>query len=73
MTPERPRTLIGPLVATVLYASLLVFALLTLRGKPLLLAVIIVLGLAVKSYLHYWREKSASNLDEKTSTRQTEI
>ncbi len=59
MTPERSRTLIGPLAATLLYASLLGFAFLTLRGKPLLLALIIVLGLAVKSYLHYWREKNS--------------
>jgi len=58
MTPERPRTLIGPLAAVLLYALLLGFAVLTLRGKPLLLAFIIVLGLALKSFLHYWREKN---------------
>jgi hypothetical protein len=39
----------------VLYALLMLAAVLTLKGTALALAVIIVLGLAVKSYVHHLR------------------
>ena len=55
MNPDKPRTLIGPLVAAILYALLIVFAVATLKGKALTLAVIIVLGLAAKSLLDHFR------------------
>ena len=52
------KTLIGWRTATILYALLVIASLLTLKGKALGLALIIVGGLAAKSVLHYWREKS---------------
>jgi len=52
-----PRTAIGVRTATILYLLLAIAAGVTLKGKPLLLALIIVFGLAAKSYLHYWRQK----------------
>jgi hypothetical protein len=55
--PDRPRTLIGVKAATVLYTLLGAAAFVTLHGKALILALIIVIGLATKSYLHYWSEK----------------
>ncbi len=55
--PAKPNTLIGAKTAVVLYALLAIAAFVTLKGKPLYLALIIVLGLAAKSYLHYWKEK----------------
>ncbi|MDQ2842922.1 MAG: hypothetical protein M3Y72_18165 [Acidobacteriota bacterium] len=60
LPPEPPetRTAIGWKAATILYLLLLAAAGLTLKGKPLLLALIIVGGLAAKSYLHYFRAKT---------------
>ena len=55
MSPEKPRSLIGPLVAAILFALLIVFAVVTLKGKALTFAVIIVLGLAAKSLLDHFR------------------
>ena len=55
--PEQPRTLIGVKTATILYVLLGTAALATLHGKALIVALIIVVGLAAKSYLHYWSEK----------------
>jgi hypothetical protein len=58
MTEREPaKTAIRGRTAVVLYAVLIVIALATLRGKPLALALIIVLGLAVKSYLDSVRRK----------------
>jgi len=54
---ERPKTVIGWRTATVLYALLIVAAVVTLTGKMLALGLIIVGGVAVKSYLGYWRER----------------
>ena len=56
--PEPSRTLIGVRTATVLYLLLVVFACVTLKGNALALALIIIGGLAVKSLLHYFRERS---------------
>ena len=56
---ERRRTLIGLRTATVFYLVLAAVAFATLKGKPLALALIIVGGVAAKSYLHYWKEKGA--------------
>jgi hypothetical protein len=55
---DHPKTMIGVKTATALYVLLLVASFITLKGKALGLALIIVLGLAFKSYLHYWKEKS---------------
>jgi len=44
-------------VAAVLYAVLMAISIATLHGKALAFALIIVLGLAVKSYLDYLRRR----------------
>ena len=51
------KTLIGPKTAALLYAALVAGACLTLKGKVLALALIIVLGLAAKSYVEYLRRR----------------
>ena len=58
MNPSEPsRTVIGIRTAMVLYALLLVAAFATLKGTALYIAVIIVLGIAVKTYLHHLRNR----------------
>ena len=52
------RTVIGPWTAFVLYGLLVGAALWTLKGKPLILALIIVGALAAKSVVHWLREKA---------------
>jgi hypothetical protein len=54
---EPPRTLIGARTAFLLYALLLALAWGTLKGKFLGLAVIIVLALAVKTYVDHLRRR----------------
>ncbi len=56
-TPEAPRTAIGAWTATILYLLIVVAAIFMLKGKPLIVALIIVFGLAAKSYVHYWRQR----------------
>jgi len=56
-SPEPTRSVIGLRTALILYALLIVFAVLTLKGKALILALLIVGALAVKSVLHYFRER----------------
>lgn len=56
---QAPRTAIGVGTATILYLLTGLAAIVMLRGKPLMLALIIVFGLAAKSYVHYWRGKSS--------------
>lgn len=51
------KSLIGIRTAIALYALLVLASVLTLKGAPLALALIIVLGLAVKSYLHHLRSR----------------
>jgi hypothetical protein len=51
--PEPSRTIIGIRTAMVLYALLLVAAFATLKGTALYIALIIVLGIAVKTYVHH--------------------
>lgn len=58
--PEAPPTAIGVRTATILYMLIAIVAIMMLRGKPLLLALIIVFGLAAKSYVHYWKGKGES-------------
>jgi hypothetical protein len=55
--PQQPRTLIGVRTATILYILLVAAAFVTLHGNALGVALIILFGLAAKSYLHYWSEK----------------
>jgi uncharacterized membrane protein YiaA len=55
--PEPSRTIIGIRTAMVLYALLLVAAFATLKGTALYIALIIVLGIAVKTYLHHLRDR----------------
>lgn len=55
--PQPTRSVIGLRTALILYALLIVIALLTLKGSALILALLIVGALAVKSVLHYFRER----------------
>jgi hypothetical protein len=55
--PEPSRTIIGIRTAMVLYALLLVAAFATLKGTALYVALIIVLGIAAKTYLHHVRRR----------------
>ncbi|MGI9075566.1 MAG: hypothetical protein ACR2JB_30525 [Bryobacteraceae bacterium] len=55
--PEPSRTIIAIRTAMVLYALLLVAAFTILKGTALYVALIIVLGIAAKTYLHYLRER----------------
>jgi hypothetical protein len=55
--PEESRTLIGIRAALVLYAVLVVVAFVTLKGKPLYLALIIVFGIAAKTLVHHARNR----------------
>jgi hypothetical protein len=55
--PEPSRTIIGIRTAMVLYALLLVAAFATLKGTALYTALIIVLGIAAKTYLHHVRRR----------------
>jgi hypothetical protein len=52
-----PRTVIGPRTAFVLYAVLVLFAIATCKGRALAIALFIVLGLAVKSYVGHVRNR----------------
>jgi hypothetical protein len=56
-TPDSPRSVIGLRTALILYALLVVFAALTLKGTALVIALLIVGALTVKSVLHYLRER----------------
>jgi uncharacterized membrane protein YiaA len=49
--------MIGIRTAMVLYALLLVAAFATLKGTALYVALIIVLGIAAKTYLHHLRDR----------------
>jgi hypothetical protein len=51
------KTLVGPKTAILLYAVLILASFLTLKGTPLYLALLIVVGVAVKSLLHYLRNR----------------
>ncbi len=51
------KTLVGPKTAILLYVLLVLASFLTLRGTPLYLALVIVVGLAVKSFVHYLRSR----------------
>jgi hypothetical protein len=51
------KTLIGAKIAIILYACLILASFLTLKGTPLYLALVIVGGLAVKSFTHYLRNR----------------
>ena len=56
-TPEPTRSVIGLRTALILYALLIAFAVWTLKGTALILALLIVGALVVKSILHYFRER----------------
>ena len=55
--PEQQRTVIGVKTATILYLLLGAAAFFTLHGKALVLTLIIVVGIAAKSYLNYWSNR----------------
>lgn len=56
MTNQEPsRSVIGLRTALILYVLLIVAAVATLKGTALAVAVLIVLALAAKSYLHHVR------------------
>ena len=54
---EPTRTLIGIRTAFILYAALAAAALFTLKGKFLGLALIVILGLATKTYVDHLRRQ----------------
>jgi hypothetical protein len=56
-TSQPTRSVISLRTALILYALLVVFAVLTLKGTALVIALLIVGALAVKSVLHYFRER----------------
>jgi hypothetical protein len=55
--PEGPKGVIGIGTAIALYAALAAWAVATLRGIALVVALIVVGGLAIKSYVHFLRGK----------------
>lgn len=55
--PEPSRSLIGIKTALTLFAVLAAIAFATLKGAALVIALVIVLGLAVKSYIHHLRTR----------------
>lgn len=56
-TPEEQRSVISIRTALLLFAALAAFAFLTLRGPALLIALLIVLALAAKAFLHHLRRR----------------
>ncbi|MBV9081377.1 MAG: hypothetical protein JOZ62_01775 [Acidobacteriaceae bacterium] len=59
MSPDEPsRTVIGLKTALALYAVLVAASFLTLRGTARYLCLVIVIALAIKSYLHYLRSRT---------------
>lgn len=54
-TPEQSRPMIGFRTAMILFALLIAAAFFTLKGTALLIALLIVLALAVKAYVHHLR------------------
>ena len=56
-SPEPGRTIIGIRTALVLYALLVLAAFATLKGTPLFIALVIVLGLAAKTDVHHLRRR----------------
>jgi len=52
------RTIIGWRTATALYLVLIALAFASLHGRALLLGLIIIGGVAAKSYLHWWKQRS---------------
>jgi hypothetical protein len=57
-THESPRTVIGLRTALALYALLVVAAFATLKGTALVIALIIVGGIAAKTYVHHLRSRT---------------
>ena len=53
--PDEQRSVIGIKTAVVLFALLAVFAFATLKGPALYIALLIVLGLAAKAFVHHLR------------------
>ncbi len=56
-TPEEPRSVIGIRTAMILFAVLAVLACTALKGPPLYIALLIVLALAVKAFVHHLRSR----------------
>jgi len=58
MNPSEPsRTVIGIRTAMLLYVLLIVGAFAILKGTALYIALVIVLGIAAKTYLHHLRSR----------------
>ena len=56
-TPEQPQSVIGIRTAMILFALLAVLAWVALKGPALYLALLIVLALAVKAFVHHLRSR----------------
>lgn len=59
-----PDTIIGPRIALLLYAALIAISFLILHGKALAFGLIIVIGVAVKSFVGYLRQKASEKDDQ---------
>ena len=55
--PDQPRSVIGIKTAVILFALLAVFAFATLKGPALYIALLIVLALAAKAFVHHLRSR----------------
>lgn len=55
--PEQPKSVIGITTAMVLFAVLATFAFATLKGPALYIALLIVLALAAKAFVHHLRSR----------------
>lgn len=55
--PNEPRSVIGISTAMILFALLAVFAFTMLKGPALYIALLIVLALAAKAFVHHLRSR----------------
>ncbi len=57
MADSNPKTMIGPRTAFLLYAALVGACVVLLKGTPRAIALIVVFGLAAKSYIDFLRRR----------------
>jgi Asp/Glu/hydantoin racemase len=59
MADSEHKTIIGPLTAALLYAALIGASFAVLTGTPRTIALIVIFGLAAKSYIDYLRRRTS--------------
>jgi hypothetical protein len=57
MADSDPKTIIGPRTAFLLYGALVAASFVLLKGTPRAIALIVVFGLAAKSYIDFLRRR----------------